>query len=169
MKRFLNGLYNFLLLSGFLMLVLYLPRELDNFFSINFFNKYPLISSILIIVILFLGYKAKEDIEDENKREKSNMNYHRLTSTIKLVNYLNNYNYKDLKIIQYAYYNELNDFHILIKNTDIKIMDNFVKEDLLFNIDLKILDECLQNYTDKLENFNVSMYIKDNYKIEESI
>lgn len=165
-EKFFLILYDIFLALAILMLILYLPKELDNLLGIIFFNKYHLLSSIGIIVFLFLGYEAKERQKSEEISNETTKNITEISSTINLVNYLNNYTYSDLKVIQYAYYNGIGKFHIIINNIDLQINDVFIKQDVLFKIDLKKLDECLQNYNDELEVFKVSMYIYNNYKKE---
>lgn len=101
-----------------------------------------------------------EETPSNNNRAK----YKELADTINLVNYLNNYDYKNLKIIQYAYYKNINDFHIIIKDTDIKIDSTFVKVDKLYNLDIELLDDCMQKYDDILDSFKISLYLRNNYK-----
>ena len=40
----------------------------------------------------------------------------------------------------------------------------FIKGDILYNLDLKALDECMQIYNDVVDPFKITLHIKNNYK-----
>lgn len=160
----ISAIFYILCLLAFFMLVAYLPDELNKLFNTTVFkNAHALIFFVLMFIIGYMIYN-NHNKEAEAGSNRSMERVKELSGTINLVNYLNNYDYKTLKVIQYAYYKGINDFHIIIKDTDIQVNNVFVKTDTLYNLDLKLLDECMQTYNDIIDPFKITMHIKNNYK-----
>lgn len=157
-------LFTILCICAFFLLILELPNMLNSFLNTNIFKNTQVI--MLFICIFILGYTINYY---ENKSSSQNdiirLDYiNNLTNTIHLVNYLNNYDYSSLKILSYAYYKEPHNFHIVLKDKkDIELYLDFLPN-FLYNLDLKILDDCLLKYNDELDNLKISLYIKNNYR-----
>lgn len=158
------GLFYILCLLAFFLLIAYLPNELNNLLDTKIFeNTHVLLFFVCLFIIgyVIMYYNNKEAEEESNKSIEK---VKELSGTINLVNYLNNYDYKTLKTIQYAYYKGINDLHIIYKDTDIQVNSTFIKGDILYNLDLKALDECMQIYNDVVDPFKITLHIKNNYK-----
>lgn len=159
-KKLIEDFFYFLCVLAYFSLCIELPNLFNSLFNTDAFENTQFLfgSGLLVLMGFYFNYFSNK------QSEKRNIAYQRLSKTIYLMNYLTSFDYKQLKVIQSAYYNEINDFHIIIKNTDIKVDNAFVDESILFDLDLRVLDQCLQNYNEEIEPFKISMHIKKTYK-----
>lgn len=159
------AIFIILCICGFFLLIVELPNELNSLLNTNIFEGTNTLFFFFFVFILgyMLIYYNNKHSNEEHKNSIDNIN--NLSKTINLLNYINNYDYTLLNTISYTYYKGINDFHIIFKNNkDIQLNIVFLKADFLYNLDLKILDDCLSTYNGDLDNFKITLYIQNNYR-----
>ena len=158
-EKIIMGLFYIICFLSFGITVIELPNVLNEWFNTLRFSGSSFVILIILLVLLYYVYNRHITIENNKETE----NRRELSDNINFVNYLNEYDYKKLKVIQKAYYEGYHNFSLLIKGKTIKLESTFIQKSFITNLDLKELDECLQNYEGKLENTLVSIYINNNY------